>query len=150
SCSSRADESVSQLVTERPTSVISHYFTVDVEEYFQVSAFEPFVSRDHWSSIETRVARSVDLLLELLAAHNGRGTFFVLGWGAERHREVVRAIARAGHEIASHGWDHRRVTQQDIGEFRVSVKRSKRLLEDLAGQPVVGFRAPSFSIVPGL
>ena len=126
-----------------------HFFTVDVEEYFQVSAFEGVVPRANWESYESRVSRGVDRILELLDRYNARGTFFVLGWVAERHPEIVRAIARAHHEIASHGWDHRKVTDQDQWEFRESVKHSKQVLEDLCGRQVIGFRAPSFSIVPG-
>ena len=126
-----------------------HSFTVDVEEHFQVSAFEPFVSRDDWDRHESRVEANTRQLLDLLRQHGARGTFFVLGWVAERHQSLVRAIAAGGHEIASHGWDHRRVTHQTPAEFRDSVRRSRQLLRDLSGQPVLGFRAPSFSIVPG-
>jgi polysaccharide deacetylase family protein (PEP-CTERM system associated) len=129
--------------------MLRHHFTVDVEEHFQVSAFEPHLSRDRWDALESRVASNVGALLDLLARHDAQGTFFVLGWVAERHPDVVKAIARAGHEVASHGWDHRRVTQQSPEEFRVSVRRTKAALEALAGAPVLGFRAPSFSIVPG-
>jgi polysaccharide deacetylase family protein (PEP-CTERM system associated) len=128
----------------------SHHFTVDVEEYFQVSAFERHVDRGRWSSMESRVLGSMECLLGLLSEREVRGTFFVLGWIADRYPQLVRDLAAAGHEVASHGWDHRRVTEQTPDEFRVSVRRSRALLEDLAGTPVVGFRAPSFSIVPGL
>ncbi|HEX9727591.1 MAG TPA: XrtA system polysaccharide deacetylase [Gemmatimonadales bacterium] len=126
-----------------------HYFTVDVEEHFQVSAFEAHVSRAAWETLESRVARNVDVLLELLDRYDARGTFFTLGWIAERHPDVVRSIAQAGHEVASHGWDHRKVTDLTPEEFRDSVRRSKQILEGLSGHPAVGFRAPSFSIVPG-
>lgn len=129
--------------------MIRHHFTVDVEEYFQVTALESHARRDTWSRFESRVARSLDRLLDLLARHDARGTFFVLGWLAERKPELVRAIVEGGHEVASHGWDHLRVTHQSREEFRSSIRRSRETLEDLAGQPVVGFRAPSFSIVPG-
>lgn len=128
----------------------AHYFTVDVEEYFQVSAFETRITRSDWDRCVSRLALGVARLLDLLARHGTRGTFFVLGWVAERHPEVVRAIAAAGHEIASHGWDHRRVTEQTPEQFRNSVRRTKLALEDLVGAAVLGFRAPSFSIVPGL
>jgi polysaccharide deacetylase family protein (PEP-CTERM system associated) len=128
---------------------IAHHFTVDVEEYFQVSAFEPYVRRSTWDDFESRVATGVHRLLDLLQHHRAQGTFFVLGWVADRHPLLVRTIANAGHEIASHGWDHRRVTQQSPNAFRESVRRTKRTLEDLVGEPVVGFRAPSFSIVRG-
>jgi polysaccharide deacetylase family protein (PEP-CTERM system associated) len=99
--------------------------------------------------MESRVAANVARVLDLLAGSGTRGTFFVLGWVGERHPDVVRAIAAAGHEVASHGYDHRRVTEQTPAEFRESVRRSRLLLEDLTGTPVLGFRAPSFSIVPG-
>ena len=89
------------------------------------------------------------MLLDLLARHHARATFFVLGWLAERHPTIVKSIAAAGHEIGSHGWDHRRVTEQTPAEFRESVRDTRQLLENLAGTPVSGFRAPSFSIVPG-
>jgi len=126
-----------------------HHFTVDVEEYFQVSAFEPHVSRADWDRHESRVARAVDTLLALLEQHGARATFFVLGWVAERHPHLVKAIAAADHEVASHGWDHRRVTEQSRDQFRESIRRTKSVLEGIVGEPVVGFRAPSFSIVPG-
>ncbi|HEY7192133.1 MAG TPA: XrtA system polysaccharide deacetylase [Gemmatimonadales bacterium] len=128
---------------------IEHHFTVDVEEYFQVSAFEPHVSRAQWDRLESRVSRGVDTLLALLERHGAQATFFVLGWIAERHPLLIKAIGAAGHEVASHGLDHRRVTKQSPGQFRESIRRSKAVLEDIVGKPVVGFRAPSFSIVPG-
>ncbi|HEX5437710.1 MAG TPA: XrtA system polysaccharide deacetylase [Gemmatimonadaceae bacterium] len=131
-------------------SATEHMFTVDVEEHFQVSAFDDLVPRSQWASYPSRVASTVDLLLDLLAQHNAKGTFFTLGWIADRHQDVVRRIAAAGHEIASHGWWHRRVTAMTPEEFRDDIRASKALLEDVSGQPVVGFRAPSFSIVPGL
>jgi polysaccharide deacetylase family protein (PEP-CTERM system associated) len=129
--------------------MIAHHFTVDLEEYFQVSAFERTVSRSEWERFESRVAGQVGRLLELLARHEARATFFVLGWVAERHAELIRTIARAGHEIASHGWDHARVTHQTRRQFRQSVRRTKDALEEITGVPVLGFRAPSFSIGPG-
>lgn len=137
--------------TRRTSSAgrIEHHFTVDVEEYFQVSAFEPHVARADWDVLESRVIASVHKLLALLDRHGASGTFFVLGWVAERYPLLVKAIADAGHEIASHGWDHRRVTQQTPDELRESVRRTKVVLESIVGVPVVGFRAPSFSIVPG-
>lgn len=129
--------------------MIAHHFTIDVEEYFQVSAFEPYVARERWDTLESRVCASVHRLLQLLAEQRAGATFFVLGWIAERQPDLVKEIARAGHEVASHGWDHRRVTEQRPDEFRLSVRRTKALLEDQSGRPVYGFRAPSFSIVPG-
>jgi len=129
--------------------VIAHHFTVDVEEYFQVAAFESIVPRSDWGRLESRVADNVARVLELLARFEAHATFFVVGWVAERHPDVVRAIERGGHEVASHGWDHARVTEQTPVTFRDSVRRTKYLLEDLASAPVLGYRAPNFSIVPG-
>lgn len=130
-------------------SAVIHHFTVDVEEHFQVSAFEPWISRSQWDRLESRVEIGTDRLLDLLARYEVRGTFFVLGWVAERRPALVRRIADVGHEVASHGWDHRRVTELRPPEFRESVRRTKARLEEIAGARVVGFRAPSFSIVPG-
>jgi polysaccharide deacetylase family protein (PEP-CTERM system associated) len=127
----------------------THHFTVDLEEYFQVSAFEPCVARSAWDGIPPRLLEQMGPLLEILARHKARATFFVLGWVAERQPELIRAIAAAGHEIASHGWDHVRVTHQTPAQFRDSVRRTKSLLEAITGVPVLGFRAPSFSIVAG-
>jgi len=130
-------------------SARAHHFTVDLEEYFQVSAFEGRVARSDWEGFESRVGAQTALLLDLMARHEARATFFVLGWLAERQPELIQAIARAGHAIASHGWDHVRVTHQTPHQFRDSVRRSKRVLEEITGAAVEGFRAPSFSIVPG-
>jgi polysaccharide deacetylase family protein (PEP-CTERM system associated) len=127
----------------------AHHFTVDVEEYFHVSALEGAVKRSEWERMESRVGHSMERLLALLSARGVRATLFVLGWIAERHPDLVRAAARDGHEIASHGWDHRRVTELSPAEFRDSVRRTKEILERLTGQVVSGFRAPSFSIVAG-
>jgi polysaccharide deacetylase family protein (PEP-CTERM system associated) len=126
-----------------------HHFTVDVEEYFQVSALEPFVDRSQWDKLPSSVVRSTQRILELLDEHDARATFFVLGWIATRYPQLVREIAARGHEIASHGTDHRRVTQLSVAEFRESVHESKQILEQICGCSVLGFRAPSFSIVPG-
>ena len=127
-----------------------HFFTVDVEEYFQVSAFDSVVSRKEWDARPRRLDRSIPPLLEELARAGSKGTFFVLGWVADRSPDVVREIARAGHEIASHGFWHRRVNTMSAPEFREDVRSSKAVLQDLIGEPVNGYRAPSFSIVPGL
>jgi len=127
----------------------SHFFTVDVEEYFQVKALESVVARDEWLSRPSRVAGSIEALLSVLDKHGSRGTFFVLGWLAKHRPEVVRAIADAGHEIASHGFWHEPVTRLDRSAFREDIRASKRSLEDLLGVAVQGYRAPNFSIVPG-
>jgi len=133
----------------RAQSEVRHHFTVDVEEAFQVSAFEPYVERSRWDGLPSRVERNVDVLLELLNVSQSTGTFFTLGWIARRHPNLVRRIAEQGHEIASHGWWHRRVHRLTPTDFRQDVRESKALLEDLCGKKVEGFRAPSFSIVPG-
>ena len=130
--------------------MIRHHFTVDVEEYFHVSAFESAVPRTDWDRFELRTPVCLPRLLGILERHEARGTFFVLGWMAERLPQLIKDISLAGHEIASHGWDHKKVTAQSSSQFRESVRRTKRRLEDLTGTQVVGFRAPSFSIVPGL
>lgn len=128
---------------------VFHHFTVDVEEYFQVSALEPFVPRDAWEHLSSRVVDSTLRIVDLLEEAGTLGTFFTLGWVARRHPELVRRIAEAGHEVASHGWDHRRVTHLEPSEFREQVRDSRSILEDLSGERVLGYRAPSFSIVPG-
>ncbi len=120
--------------------------TIDVEDYFQVSAMAPYIQRDDWDSRECRVERNVERLLEMLDQHGAEATFFTLGWVAERYPALVRRIAAQGHEIASHGYGHERVSDLSRKAFVDDIVRAKRALEDLAGQPVVGYRAPSFSI----
>ena len=127
-----------------------HLFTVDVEDYFQVVAFEGVVKRDRWDSYPSRVESNTDRLLDLLAAHSVRGTFFTLGWVARKHPGLIRRIVDQGHEIASHGDWHRRVTLMSRQECLAELQDSKAALEDASGQPCLGFRAPSFSIVPGV
>lgn len=125
-----------------------HVFTVDVEEYFHVHALEPWVDREAWERYPSRVEASTDRLLRLLEGAGARATFFVLGWVAERRPGLVRRIADAGHEVASHGWSHRKVTELSTDQFRADVRRSRALLEELSGDPVTGYRAPSFSLHP--
>lgn len=127
-----------------------HHFTVDVEEYFHPTALAPYYPMSEWDGLERRSPHVIPRILELLASHDVRGTFFVLGWLAEREPDMVRQIAAAGHEVASHGYEHELVSRLGPDGFRESVRRSKRVLEDLIGQEVIGYRAPSFSIVPGL
>src|SRR3982751_5378853 len=134
---------------QSPARRSKHFFTVDVEEYFQVKALEAVVSRDQWLTHPSRVAGSVDLLLAALARSGVSGTFFILGWLAKYRPQVVRSIAAAGHEIASHGFAHERVTSMTPRAFREDVRSSKKALEDLTGRVVLGYRAPSFSIIPG-
>ena len=129
-----------------PDSSIVNAMTVDVEDYYQVSAFASVVSRDRWGEYESRVAANTDRLLSLFAEAGVRATFFVLGWVAERDPELVRRIAVAGHEIASHGYGHQLVYDQRPEQFREDVRRAKSVLEAATGRPVVGYRAPSFSI----
>lgn len=126
-----------------------HHFTVDVEEFFHSTALEPWIPRASWDSIPRRAPEVLDRLLELLHTHEVRGTFFTLGWMAEREPEMVRRISAAGHEIASHGWTHRVTMELTPAEFREELRSSKAILEEVAGVPVWGFRAPSFSIIPG-
>jgi polysaccharide deacetylase family protein (PEP-CTERM system associated) len=125
---------------------VRNALTVDVEDYFQVSAFAPHIARTAWDSMPCRVERNVDAILSILAEHDARATYFVLGWIAERYPEMVRRISREGHEIASHGYGHQRATEQSGDVFRQDVIRAKCLLEDITGSPVHGYRAPSFSI----
>src|SRR4051812_4013797 len=102
----------------------THFFTVDVEEHFQVQALAPYVDRDRWGDLESRVEASTRRILDLCARHDARGTFFTVGWVAERHPGLVKDIAAAGHEVASHTWDHRRIPDQTPQAFRDSVRRT--------------------------
>lgn len=120
--------------------------TVDVEDYYQVSAFESVVPFTDWERYESRVERNTHHLLELFDTHHTQATFFVLGWIAERHPALVRDLTSRGHEVASHGYAHRRVCTQSPAQFREETRRSKRLLEDITGRPVLGYRAASYSI----
>lgn len=127
-----------------------NFFTVDVEEYFHPTALSEHFPMETWPGLPRRAPQVVDHLLAFLAEREVRATFFVLGWLAEQEPEMVRRIAGAGHEIASHGWEHELVGRLGPDAFRDSVRRSRSLLCDLSDQDVVGYRAPSFSIVPGL
>jgi len=120
--------------------------SIDVEDYFQVSAMAPYIERSAWDRIECRVERNVDAILAMLDARATRATFFTLGWIAERHPQLVRRIVDAGHELASHGYGHERASDLDRASFAADVIGAKKLLEDIAGKPVFGYRAPSFSI----
>jgi len=131
------------------TDAIRNAMTVDVEDYFHVSVFERHIDRSEWDRLPSRVERNSDRLLAVLAGHGVRGTFFVLGWIAERHPALLRRIADAGHEVASHGYSHVRATEQTPAEFREDASRTKRILEDTIGARVDGYRAASFSIGAG-
>lgn len=124
----------------------SNAMTVDVEDYFQVSAFEGAVSRKTWESFEPRVEANTDKILALFDSHGVHATFFVLGWVAERYPALIRRIVDGGHELASHGWQHTRVTEQNREEFGADIKRTKSFLEDTGGVSVNGYRAASYSI----
>ncbi len=120
--------------------------SVDVEDWFQVGAFEDVIARDSWDTLECRVERNSDAVLSLFEEAGVKGTFFTLGWVAERYPQLVRRIVDAGHEIASHGYGHDRVFTFTPQEFAADLERSRKLIEDAAGQKVNGYRAPSFSI----
>ena len=120
--------------------------TIDVEDYYHVSAFESVIPVDAWEGYESRVERNTMRFLEIFDAHGVKATFFVLGWVAERHPELVRTLAAQGHEVASHGYSHRRIYTQTPEVFRAETRRSKQLLEDCIGRPIRGYRAATYSI----
>jgi polysaccharide deacetylase family protein (PEP-CTERM system associated) len=128
---------------------LSNALTIDVEDYFQVSAFAPYIRRDEWDQRECRVERNIELILALLGERGVKATFFTLGWVAERYPQMVRDIVAAGHELASHGYGHERASDLDRQAFSHDVTHAKRILEDISGQSVRGYRAPSFSIGVG-
>ncbi len=132
--------------TARPRAPLNA-FTVDVEDYFHVAALASAVSRDSWSSRECRVERNTERLLELLQARGVCGTFFVLGWVAERYPALVRRIAECGHEVACHGYSHQLIYEQRPEVFREETARAKGMLEEALGEPVLGYRAASFSVI---
>lgn len=132
-----------------PAQPITNALTIDVEDYFQVSAFAPYIARDDWDRRECRVERNVARILDMLAARETKATFFVLGWIAERYPALVRSIAAQGHEIASHGYGHQRASDLSQAQFEADIRRAKTILEDIADVEVRGYRAPSFSIGTG-
>jgi len=125
---------------------VANAISCDLEDYFQVESLRGVVPRERWESMPPRLERNTERVLALLDEAGVRATFFVLGWCAERFPGLVKRIAEAGHEIASHGHSHQMITEQSPEEFRADVRRAKALLEDLSGQPVLGYRAPTFSI----
>jgi polysaccharide deacetylase family protein (PEP-CTERM system associated) len=129
-----------------PGEPIRNAMTCDVEDYFQVSAFAPYIDRASWPDRECRVEANMDRILALFERNNVRATFFTLGWIAERYPQVVRRIVAGGHELASHGYGHQRASDQTRAEFANDIRSAKALLEDIGGQAVLGYRAPSFSI----
>jgi polysaccharide deacetylase family protein (PEP-CTERM system associated) len=132
--------------TSANAATIVNAMTIDVEDYFQVSAFVPHVDRGRWETMECRVERNIDRILGLLADAGASATFFTLGWIAERYPQLVQRITAAGHEVASHGFAHLRATEQTPAEFKADISLAKAVLEDIVGCEVRGYRAPSFSI----
>ncbi|MBN8807685.1 MAG: DUF3473 domain-containing protein [Sphingomonas sp.] len=120
--------------------------SVDVEEWFQVGAFERVIAKSDWDSLDSRVEANTGAVLDLFAESGVKATFFTLGWVAARYPKLVQRIADAGHEVASHGWDHDRVFTMDAAGFRADLARARAALEDASGQRITGYRAPSFSI----
>jgi len=128
---------------------IANALTVDVEDYFQVSALAPHIARADWERMPCRVERNMDTLLSLFAETGAQATFFTLGWIAERYPGLVRRIVAEGHELASHGYAHQKITDQAPADFLADIRRAKAVLEDVSGNAIRGYRAPSFSIGEG-
>ena len=129
-----------------PAAAITNALTIDVEDYFQVSAFAPHIARSDWERCECRVERNVERILALLDGHETKATFFTLGWIAQRYPQLIRAIVDHGHELASHGYGHQRASDLSRAEFSADIGHAKALLEQISGRAVLGYRAPSFSI----
>ena len=127
-------------------SSITNYLTIDVEDYFHVSAFEKISPPSTWAGRECRVERNTDFILNILDEYKVKATFFILGWVAERYPQLTKKIASQGHEIACHGYLHQRLSLQDRGTYREDICKAKGILEDQIGAPVLGYRAPSYSI----
>jgi len=125
---------------------MKNILSFDIEEYFQVSGLEKAVSRSSWDNFSSRVEHSTHKILEILDRYNVKATFFILGWVAERHPKLIEEIAKQGHEIASHGFDHELVYNMTPGQFAANLKQTNDLLESITGQKVYGYRAPSFSL----
>jgi len=142
----KPDPSTPAKPTEHPRGKPAHVLSFDVEEYFQVEAAAGTVRPENWPEFDTRIEQAVDEILEILAEHTASATFFCLGWVARRHGEMIKRIAGAGHEIASHGMNHQMINHMTPREFADELADSKKLLEDLSAKPVVGYRAPTFSI----
>jgi polysaccharide deacetylase family protein (PEP-CTERM system associated) len=129
-------------------AAVTNAFTIDVEDYYHVSALASAIPRSTWSDRDSRVSASTDRLLAMLDEKRIKGTFFVLGWVADKVPQLVKRIAAQGHEVACHGYSHELIYRQTPGVFAEETRRSKTLLEDLTGMPVIGYRAASFSITP--
>jgi polysaccharide deacetylase family protein (PEP-CTERM system associated) len=128
------------------SNTITNALTVDVEDYFQVSAFADNIDRKDWDTCETRVEANNAKLLELFDRFNYKATFFVLGWVAERYPQIVQAIHEGGHEVACHGYSHQLIYNQTPEEFAAETVKAKKILEDIIQEPVLGYRAASYSI----
>jgi len=127
---------------------IKNYLTIDVEDYYQVTAFENKIRFEDWGNYESRVVENTRKILEMLfEAGDIKGTFFILGWVAEKHPEIVKEIDANGHEIACHSYRHRLIYNMSPDEFRIDLMKSKNILEDITGKKVIGYRAPSYSII---
>jgi polysaccharide deacetylase family protein (PEP-CTERM system associated) len=137
------------IASQPPSLPVVNAMTVDVEDYFQVSAFESHVDKAQWQSLPCRLEANTERILTLFDSHQVRATFFTLGWVAERYPGIVRNIVDNGHELASHGWEHTRVSTQSPRQFRQDASRTRKLLEDTGGKIVKGYRAASYSIGPG-
>jgi len=133
-------------VTARQADALLNAMSVDIEDWFQVGAFETVIGRADWDQFEHRVERNTNDVLSLFGEAGIKATFFILGWVAERYPQLMQQIAAAGHEIANHGYDHARVFTLSPDQFRADLDRSRKILEDTSGQGVTGYRAPSFSI----
>lgn len=132
---------------EAPVEIVNA-LTIDVEEYFQTPALAARVPRSTWDTVPCRTEANIDRILALLAEHDARATFFMLGWIADRFPESARRIVAAGHELASHGYERVRAVEQGYGQFLADIRLAKAVLEDISGIPVLGYRAPEFSIGP--
>lgn len=139
-------DSVAVKFKEQVKTTTINAMTVDVEDYFQVSAFEPYINKADWEHIPCRVEANIERILQLFADKKVRATFFTLGWIAQRYPQMVKRIVNEGHELASHGWEHIRVINQSPEQFRQDVIKTKALLEDLSGELIKGYRAASYSI----
>jgi len=137
---------MSKLLAEKKKNSMCNAMSVDVEDYFQVSAFEKQIEKSDWNNIPCRVEENIERILALFEKKEIKATFFTLGWVAERYPSMVKKIVENGHELASHGWEHIRVTQQEQDEFRQDITRTKHFLEDLSGKQIKGYRAASYSI----
>ncbi|MFP5455362.1 MAG: XrtA system polysaccharide deacetylase [Alphaproteobacteria bacterium] len=126
--------------------MVTNGLSVDIEDWFQVGAFEKCIRREDWDGLPSRVERNSDAVIDLFDRAGAKATFFTLGWVAERYPDLIRRIVAAGHEVASHGWDHVRVFTMTPAQFREDLRRTRGVLEDLGGCRVIGYRAPSFSI----